>query len=154
MNQRDIHLEKLYQYLIEGYKFGPAMRKVGVWSDSYSNTPIRLKETKKYNRFMDKKLRTLGDELAKLMLSMREHDITDEDYKIKVDAYEKLTKIKLLLEGEATDNININVIKEKTTEELMALAFETDGEDDEESGGPGVSPSGTSEEDTDTVPSV
>ena len=152
MNQRDIHLEMLYQYLIQGDKFGPAMRKVGAWSDSYSETPIRLKETKKYNKFMDKKVKVLSAELERLMSSMREQNLTDEDYQVKVNAYEKLTKIKLLLEGEATE-ITVNIVKDKTTDELMKLAY-GENEGDEKPSESGTSEEGTSEEDTDTVPSV
>ena len=116
---RDIHLEKLYKLLVAGEKFGPAMRKVGVWSDSYCDTPIRLKESKKYNRFMDSKLQTIDAELEKIMASMRAHDITDEEYKVKVNAYAELTKVKLQVQTGATE-ITMNVARLMTDAEIEA----------------------------------
>src|SRR3990167_9183739 len=100
---RDIHLEKLYRYLLAGNKFGPAMRKVGVWSRSYSETPHRLKSSKKYNRFMNRKLQNIDAELERILDAMGDSDLTEEKHHELVQSYEKLTKVKLLLEGKPTE---------------------------------------------------
>lgn len=88
---------------------------------------------------MDKKLQTIDAELEKLMDAMRGHDLSDEEYKTKVDAYEKLTKIKLLLQGESTENITINTVKEKSTEELLKLVHGEEADSGEGTGEEGVS---------------
>ena len=79
------------------------MRKVGVWSRSYSETPHRLKSSKKYNRFMNRKLQNIDVELERILDAMGDSDLTEEKHHELVQSYEKLTKVKLLLEGKPTE---------------------------------------------------
>lgn len=124
---RDVHLEKLYKLLLAGEKFGPAMRKVGVWSDDYTRTPARLKSSKKYNRFINRKMATIDNELKRILEAMAQADLSEERHHDLVQSYERLMKVKLLLESKPTE-ITETTVRLLTDAELDARIRELNGE--------------------------
>ena len=101
------------------YIMGKAMRAAG-YSDSYSFNPHRVKQTKGYNRLMEKELDRLKGLRDRAIAGLEGKDPDQEEYKTLVLALESYTKI-------------INLLQEKPTEITMAVTRQmTDAEIDAE----------------------
>ncbi len=125
--------ERLKQLRKNLPKYGWVMRDAMLasgYSWYYSCNPHLLKKTKAYNMVMKDTLKSMRDERTRLLGEMSVRDLSKEEYKVMVDAIDKLSKNINLLEGKPTKIVEGN-LRDWSTEDLKQMAYGEDKQDED-----------------------